>query len=451
MTGPTTTPPGAPRILTRRLGRPNPASLDACLMDDGYGALSRALLAMRPEEVIGEVRASGLRGRGGGGFPVGTKWELAAREPRTPRTLIANADEGEPGSFKDRLLLENDPHALLEGMALAGYAVGAQRGFIYVRGEYGHAARVLERAVAEAAARGFLGPDILNSGFSFTVTVHRGAGAFVCGEETALIESLEGKRGKSRVRPPFPASAGYLGTPTVVNNVETLCNIAPILRGGGAWFAGIGAPGCPGTKLFSVSGHVARPGVYELPMGVTLRELVFGHAGGMAGGQAFLAAFPGGASSACLAADGLDTTLDYDSLAAAGSSLGSGAVIVLGESADMVEAAWVLLRFFSRESCGKCTPCREGLYWMRQVMTRIRAGEGREGDLGLLLDLSASIRGASFCGLGERSCDALASTIEKFPGQWRRALERGTGTAGPAPMERSVFTAAPGVERGGAA
>ena len=402
------------KILTRNVNRPNPAHIDSYLVNEGYVALPRALNEMTPEEVIDEIKFSRLRGRGGAGFPAGMKWDFASRDPREQKYIICNADEGEPGTFKDKVLIEKDPHAILEGMAIAGYAVGAEKAFIYIRGEYPVGARILEKAIREAESRSFLGQNILNSGFNFSITVHRGAGAYVCGEETALIESLEGKRGQSRIRPPFPVNFGYSGQPTVVNNVETLASVAPIVLRGGAWYAGFGTVECPGTKLYSVSGHVARPGVYELPMGVTLRELIFEHAGGMREGRTFKAAFPGGASSSCLDESQLDVRLDFNSLAAAGSMLGSGAVIVLDDTADMVQATLVLIKFFEHESCGKCTPCREGLFWVRRILDDIVGGKGTESDLELLLDICEGIQSTSFCGLGEASVNPVVSTIEKF-------------------------------------
>jgi NADH-quinone oxidoreductase subunit F len=402
------------KILTRNVNRPNPAHIDSYLVNEGYVALPRALNEMTPEEVIDEVRFSRLRGRGGAGFPAGMKWDFASRDSRPHKYIICNADEGEPGTFKDKVLIESDPHAILEGMAIAGYAVGAEKGFIYIRGEYPAGARILEKAIREAESRSFLGQNILNSGFNFSITVHRGAGAYICGEETALIESLEGKRGQSRIRPPFPVNVGYNGQPTVVNNVETLASVAPIILRGGAWYAGFGTVECPGTKLYSVSGHVASPGVYELPMGVTLRELIFEHAGGMRDGRSFKAAFPGGASSACLDESQLDVRLDFNSLAAAGSMLGSGAVMVLDDTADMVQATLVLIKFFEHESCGKCTPCREGLFWVRRILDDIIGGKGSESDLELLIDICEGIQSTSFCGLGEASVNPVISTIEKF-------------------------------------
>lgn len=406
------------KILTRNIDRPNSANIDSYLYNEGYQALPWALNEMKPEDVIEEVKASRIRGRGGAGFPAGMKWDFASRDPRGPKNIIANADEGEPGTFKDKVIIDKDPHSLLEGMALAGYAVGAELGFIYIRGEYPEGARILEKAIADAEARSFLGRNILNSGFDFTITVHRGAGAYVCGEETALIESLEGKRGQSRIRPPFPVNVGYLNLPTVVNNVETLANIPQIILRGGEWYAGFGTRECSGTKLYSISGKVAKPGVYELPMGTTLRELIFEHSGGMKDGRSFKAAFPGGASSACLDESELDVSLDFNSLAAAGSMLGSGAVMVLDDTDDMVKVVHVLIKFFEHESCGKCTPCREGLLWIRQVLDRILAGGGTKSDLDLLLDISENIASTSFCGLGEASVSALVSTMKKFRGEF---------------------------------
>ncbi|UCG39694.1 MAG: NADH-quinone oxidoreductase subunit NuoF [bacterium] len=414
------------KILTRNVGQPNPAHIDSYLVNEGYMALPRVLREMSPEDVIDEIKISRLRGRGGAGFPAGMKWDFASRDRRTPKHIICNADEGEPGTFKDRVIIEYDPHALLEGMAIAGYAVGATRGFIYIRGEYPEGARILERAIRQAEARSFLGRNILNSGFDFVITVHRGAGAYICGEETALIESLEGKRGQSRIRPPFPVNVGYRNLPTVVNNVETLANVAPIILRGGSWYAGIGIAECPGTKLFSISGNVEKPGVYELPMGVPLRELIFEHAGGITGGRNFKAAFPGGASSGCLDASELDVRMDFNSLAAAGTMLGSGAVVVLDETADMVKAACVFTRFFEHESCGKCTPCREGVYWVRQIMENILQGRGSEADLDLLLDICDSIRTTSFCGLGEASVNPIVSTIKKFRDEYLAYIHAGS-------------------------
>ena len=405
------------KILTRRVGLPDSVKIDTYLANEGYAALTKVLKEMTPAEVIEEVKTSKLRGRGGAGFSTGMKWDFASQAKNKPKFIVCNADEGEPGTFKDRVFIEFDPHGILEGMAIAARAIDADHGYIYIRGEYPEGTRILEEAVKEAEEKGYLGDDILGTGFNFTITVHRGAGAYVCGEETALIDSLEGKRGQSRVRPPFPVVAGYRQLPTCVNNVETLSSVPHIILKGGEWYAGIGTPECPGPKLFSISGHVEKPGVYELPMGVPLSELIE-TAGGMKDGKAFKAAFPGGASSACMDASEIDTGMDFNSLQEIGTMLGSGAVMILDETADMVKAAYVLTRFFDHESCGKCTPCREGLYWVKQVMAGILEGRGTEEDLDLLVDVCEQIQGASFCGLGDASVSCVVSTIKKFRGEY---------------------------------
>lgn len=414
------------KVLTRRVGLPDSAKIDTYLANEGYAALTKVLKEMTPAQVIDEVKKSNLRGRGGAGFKTGLKWDFASQNKTKPKFIVCNADEGEPGTFKDRVILKFDPHALLEGMAIAARAVDADHGYIYLRGEYPEEANILENAIKEAEERGYLGNDILGSGLSFTITVHRGAGAYVCGEETALIESLEGKRGQSRIRPPFPVNSGYRRLPTVVNNVETLSSAPIIILKGGDWYAGVGAPESPGPKLFSISGAVEKPGVYELPMGVSLRELIK-TAGGMKGGKAFKAAFPGGASSACMDASELDTGMDFNSLAAIGTMLGSGAVMILDETADMVKSAYVLTRFFDHESCGKCTPCREGLTWVKQLMAGILEGRGTEEDLDLLLDICGQIQGASFCGLGDASVNCVTSTIRKFRGEYLDYINKKAG------------------------
>jgi len=411
------------KILTKRAGLPDSVKIDTYLANDGYKALTKALKEMTPAQVRDEVLKSKLRGRGGAGFATGMKWDFASKNTTKPKFIVCNADEGEPGTFKDRVILKFDPHALLEGMAIAAFAVDADHGYIYIRGEYPEEAQILMDAVKEAEERGYLGKNILGSDLSFTITVHRGAGAYVCGEETALIESLEGSRGQSRIRPPFPVNSGYRKLPTVVNNVESLSCVPHIVLNGGAWFAGIGNPECPGPKLFSISGAVEKPGVYELPMGVPLRELIE-TAGGMKDGKDFKAAFPGGASSACMDASEIDTGLDFNSLAAIGTMLGSGAVMILDETADMVKAAYVLTRFFDHESCGKCTPCREGLTWVKQVMAGILEGKGTEEDLDLLLDICEQIQGASFCGLGDASVNCVTSTIRKFRGEYLNYINK---------------------------
>ena len=385
-------------------------------MARAHGAYEAVRLAfgMRPVDVIDEVKRSGLRGRGGAGFPTGVKWSFAAMDPKTPKYIICNADEGEPGTFKDRFILEGDPHLLIEGMLIAGYAIGAERGYLYLRGEYPAAAAILEDAIGQAYRAGFLGKNILGRGVSFDLSLHLGAGAYICGEETALIESLEGKRGQPRLRPPFPANAGAWGKPTVVNNVETLANVPGVLALGWEAYSKIGAEGSPGTKIFSVSGAVNRPGGYELPLGTTLRELIFAHCGGIRNNKKLKAIIPGGASTSMLTPEHLDVKMDFNSLLAAGSMLGSGAVIVMDEETCMVHATSVLARFFAHESCGKCTPCREGTGWLNQVYERMVRCDGRPGDVDALLAVCGKMKGKCFCPLGEGAIQPVLSSIRHF-------------------------------------
>jgi NADH-quinone oxidoreductase subunit F len=414
------------KMLLKRTTVAGAADIDTATAHGAYASLAAAF-AMRPADVVDEVKRSGLRGRGGAGFPTGVKWGFAAMDPKTPRYLIANADEGEPGTFKDRLILEGDPHLLIEGMILAGYAVGAERGYIYLRGEYPSAAKTLERAIAQAYAKGFLGSDILGAGVRFELSLHRGAGAYICGEETSLIESLEGRRGQPRLRPPFPANAGAWGMPTVVNNVETLANIPFIISIGAGEYAKIGAKASPGPKIFSVSGSVNRPGGYELPLGTGLGELLHAHAGGIRDGRRLKAVIPGGASTPMLPASSIDVLMDFDSLVAAGSMLGSGAIIVMDETVCMVQATAVLVRFFAHESCGKCTPCREGVGWLHKVYTRMRNGGGRPGDIDLLLNVCGKMKGKCFCPLGEGAINPVISSIRHFREDYERCLGGGCG------------------------
>jgi NADH-quinone oxidoreductase subunit F len=410
------------KMLLKRTGIPRSADIEVALAHGAYAAVAVAY-GMRPADVIDEVKRSGLRGRGGAGFPTGVKWGFAAMDPKTPKYLICNADEGEPGTFKDRFILEGDPHLLIEGMIIAGYAIGAERGYIYLRGEYPAAAEVLDRAIAQAYARGFLGDNILGKGAKFDLSLHRGAGAYVCGEETSLIESLEGKRGQPRLRPPFPANAGAWGKPTVVNNVETLANVPCVLLLGSGAYAKIGAEGSPGTKIFCVSGAVNRPGGYELPLGTTLREIIYTHAGGIRGGRRLKAVIPGGASTPLLTAEQVDVKMDFNSLLSAGSMLGSGAVMVMDESACMVHTAAVLVRFFAHESCGKCTPCREGTGWLHQVYSRMLGGGGRSGDIELLQNICGKMKGKCFCPLGEGAINPVLSSIKHFREDYELCVE----------------------------
>ncbi len=409
------------KILLNRVHLENSRSIEVYLAHEGYDGLKKAL-AMTPKEVIEEVKKSNLRGRGGAGFPAAMKWGFAAADPNNPKYLLCNADEGEPGTCKDRQIMEGDPHALIEGMTIAGYAFGAEFGYIYLRAEYPRLVGILETAIAEAEAKGFLGRGIGGSDFNYTIRVHRGAGAYICGEETALIESIEGKRGQSRIKPPFPVNVGVFGKPTVVNNVETLSNVSHILCKGGKWFAGIGSEKCPGTRIVSLSGHVNRPGYYELPMGVTFREVIYDHGGGIRDGKELKAFIPGGASASCLTPQHLDVKMDYDSVAAAGSMLGSSALMVMDETTCMVKVAERLMRFFVHESCGKCTPCREGTDWLLKLLQRLEAGQGKEGDLDLLREICDNISGKTFCPLGEGALGPVRGTLKYFEEEYREHI-----------------------------
>ena len=406
------------RVLTRNVGKPKSQTIAAYRDAGGYAPLSRALKELSPADVQDRVIRSGLRGRGGAGFPTGKKWSFIPKGTGKPVYLCVNADESEPGTFKDRLLIEHDPHLLIEGTALSAYAIGCRTAYIYIRGEFVHGARVLEAALAEAYAAGFLGENIQGSGTSLDIHVHRGAGAYICGEETALIESLEGKRGHPRLKPPFPAVVGLYGCPTVVNNVETLCCVPHIIERGPEWFASLGPPNNGGTKLFSVSGHVARPGVYEVRMGTQLRALIDDECGGIAGGRALKAVIPGGSSVPVLTADDIDVALDFESVAAKGSMLGSGGVIVMDERTCMVKSGAVVARFYAHESCGQCTPCREGTPWMERVLWRIERGEGKAGDLDLLLSMCTNIFGRCLCPLGDAAAMPIRSYIQRFRGEF---------------------------------
>ncbi len=399
------------------------ADIGVYLAHGGYAGLRKALRDLTPEQITDMVKRSGLRGRGGAGFPTGIKWGFTPKNI-WPHYLVCNADEGEPGTFKDRDIMVKVPHRLIEAIAIASYAIGAGRAFIYVRGEYAQAARSLSAALAQAAQHGFLGQNILGSGFDLAITVHCGAGSYECGEETALLESLEGKRGMPRIKPPFPAVAGLYGKPTVINNVETLANIPHIVNNGPAWFAAIGTPKSTGTRIFCVSGHVNKPGNYELPMGVSLRDLIYEHAGGVRGGKALKAVIPGGSSSAVLRADQIDILLDFESLAAAGSSLGSAGVIVMDETTDMVRMALRLMHFYAHESCGKCTPCRIGTARMVDIMERIVRGKGKVADLDRLQTLGQTMKAGSLCGLGQTAFNPVTSTIRNFRDEYMAYMKK---------------------------
>ncbi|NLV32287.1 MAG: NADH-quinone oxidoreductase subunit NuoF [Acidobacteria bacterium] len=402
------------KILTRNMHLPDLQEIGVYESLGGYRALARALGELSPDDIVETVRKSGLRGRGGAGFPTGMKWGFVPKNTGRPVYLCVNSDESEPGTFKDRLLIEKDPHQLVEGTILSAYALGCRLAFLYIRGEYVRPAGILERAIAQARGRGYLGNNILGSGFSLDILVHRGAGAYICGEETALLESLEGRRGHPRLKPPFPAAVGLYDSPTVINNVETLANVPHIVNNGADWYASIGVPGNAGTRLFGVSGHVVRRGVYELPMGTPLGELLYDHCGGLRPGRKLKAVVPGGSSTPVLTADQVDVPLDFDSIARAGSMLGSAGVIVMDDSACMVRAAVRIARFYAEESCGQCTQCREGTEWLYRILRRIEGGRGKEGDLGLLLDLCANMKGRTICPLSDAAAMPIESYVQKF-------------------------------------
>ena len=400
------------RILLRNVGIPNSWEIETYLERGGYQALAKALEEYQPADLVTMVKESGLRGRGGAGFPAGAKWGFLPPDVY-PRYMVCNADEGEPGTFKDRVLIEHDPHGLIEGIAISCYACEAEVAFIYIRGEYEFGAQRLERAIEQAYERGYLGKDILGSGYNLDMVVHRGAGAYICGEETALLSSLEGDRGHPKLKPPFPASEGVYRKPTIVNNVETLFNVPFIVERGADWYRSLGTEKSPGLKLFSISGHVNKPGVYELELGAPMSRLINDCAGGPS--QPIKALIPGGSSTPMLPADRLaDLTLDYEAIAEAGSMLGSGGVIVIGADTCIVRAVERLAEFYGHESCGKCIPCREGTDWMYRILHRLEHGEGREQDLDLLLDIAAGIAGKSFCPLGDAALGPVQSSIEHF-------------------------------------
>ncbi|MHB0995811.1 MAG: NADH-quinone oxidoreductase subunit NuoF [Elusimicrobiales bacterium] len=390
------------------------ADLEGYFACGGYRPLKKAL-AMKPADIIEEIKRSGLRGRGGAGFPTGLKWSFIPKDSAGPRYLVCNADEGEPGTFKDRELMLRNPHALIEGMAIAAWAIGADTGYIYIRGEFAAEAEHLERELFAARAKGFVGRNVLGSGFDFELYVHRGAGAYICGEETALLESLEGFKGQPRLKPPFPAVRGLFASPTVINNVETLAAVPSIIEKGGDWYASIGVPKSSGTKLFCVSGPVNRPGVYELPFGVTFRDLLEKSCGGMKEGKRLKAVIPGGSSVPVLTAEeAWGVKLDYESLATAGSMLGSGGVIVIDESQCMVKLLQVLARFYHHESCGQCTPCREGCGWIEKILDRLEAGKGSAADIDLLYSVADGMQGRTICPLADAMAMPVMSFVKKF-------------------------------------
>jgi NADH-quinone oxidoreductase subunit F len=415
------------KVLSRRFVLPDSASLATYLATDGYVALRKAL-ETTPERILDEMKSSNLRGRGGAGFPTGMKWSFVPRDSAKPKYVVVNADESEPGTCKDRLLLEYDPHQLIEGMTIAARVVGAERGYIYIRGEYRYLIEIMDRALAEAYAGGYLGANILGTGFRFDASTHTGAGAYECGEESALLESLEGKRGIPRIRPPFPAVAGLYQSPTVLNNVESYCAVPAILRDGGAAFAALGTPRNGGTRLFCISGHVRRPGVYELPMGFNLLRMIEEVAGGIPGGKKLKAVIPGGSSCPVLKAEECDIAMDFDSLAKAKSMLGSGGVVVMDEDTCMVKALLRIMRFYAHESCGWCIPCREGTLWLKKILARLHDGGGVASDVPLLGELAGNMLGRTFCPLGDAAAMPTLAFVEKFRDEFEAHLD-GRGCA----------------------
>jgi len=400
-------------VLTKNIGHPEVLTVQGYRDRGGYEALKKAL-GMEPDAIIDEVKASGLRGRGGAGFPAGLKWSFVPKGKDRPKYLVANADESEPGTFKDRLLMEQDPHQFIEGCIITSFAVQAETTYIYIRGEYTDAARIMEQAIRDAYAAGILGENVLGSGFSHHIYVHRGAGAYICGEETGLLESLEGKRGQPRVKPPFPAVVGAFSCPTVINNVETLANVPHIIERGSAWYKSIGTDERnTGPKLYAVSGHVERPGTYEFPIGIPFSQLLDA-CGGIWKGRQLKAFVPGGASAPVLTAAERDIAMDFDTLAKAGTMLGSAAVIVMDETTDMVRVAARFAKFFNHESCGQCTPCREGTNWLELVFHRILEGDGEPKDLDLIVGICGQIGGNSLCALGDAAVGPARSFVTRF-------------------------------------
>jgi NADH-quinone oxidoreductase subunit F len=412
------------KILTARWGKPGSASLESYRKDGGYAALDKAL-GMEPAAIVDEVKRSNLRGRGGAGFATGLKWSFLPKDVR-PRYLAVNADESEPGTFKDRYIIEHDPHQLIEGIAITCWANDIHRAYVYIRGEFAKQARVLEQALDEARAAGIIGPKLGGKkDFDLEIWVHRGAGAYICGEESALLESLEGKKGYPRLKPPFPAVVGLWGKPTIINNVETLANVPWIVEHGGEAFAALGAGKSGGTRLFCVSGHVVRPGVYEKPVHYNLKKLIMEDCGGIPGGRSVKAVIPGGSSAPVLAAAEIDVSMEFDALKAAGTMAGSGGIIVFDDSTCMVRALWRISRFYAEESCGQCTPCREGTPWMEGVLEKLEAGHGTAADVAKLEQLAGNIMGQTICALGDAAAMPVQSFVKKFRDEFlRHAQER---------------------------
>jgi len=435
------------KIVLENSGVIDPEQINEYIAADGYRALVRALTEMTPAEVLREVDVSGLRGRGGGGYPTGLKWSTVAKMPGSLKFVVCNGDEGDPGAFMDRAVLESDPHRVIEGMVLAAYAVGASRGFIYVRAEYPLAIERLTTAIRDASRQGFLGQNICETRFSFDIEIRLGAGAFVCGEETALMASIEGQRGQPRFRPPYPAQSGLWDYPTLINNVETLANIAPIVRRGGAWFASIGTEKSKGTKVFALAGRIRNTGLIEVPMGITLRDIVLTIGGGVPGDNHFKAVQTGGPSGGCLPEEFLDLPVDYDTLRQAGSIMGSGGMIVMDQTSSMVDVARYFMEFCMDESCGKCVPCRVGTHEMHGLLDKIAHGQGTSKDLALLEELCEVVRAMSLCGLGQTAPNPVLSTLRHFRDEYlTKLLDRPAADGTQTPGAPGTDAAAPATE-----
>ncbi|TDA65037.1 MAG: NADH-quinone oxidoreductase subunit NuoF [Chloroflexi bacterium] len=422
--------PAEQRIVLRRAGIIDPTNIEDYILHDGYTALGKALTESTPIQVIDEIKKSGLRGRGGAGFPTGTKWGFVAKEKSVKKYVICNADESEPGTFKDRLILEGDPHSIIEALALAAYAVGADEGYVYIRGEYTLAQERLKLAILQAKEMGFLGQNIFGTAFNFDLHVHSGAGAYICGEETALLESIEGKRGQPRTRPPFPTTHGLFGKPTLVNNVETLANVPPILLNGATWYRSFGTPSSPGTKVYTILGNVNVTGLIEVPMGITLREVIAIYAKGMKGGENFKMAQTGGSSGSIIPASLQDTPMDFDSFGKAGVALGSGALLICNEDTCVVDLAKVLLNFFRTESCGKCFPCRIGTQRAWEMLDAIASGRATLKTLDQLMDLSVNLYNLSNCGLGQTAGTPIKDILTYFRAEVEAHIRLGVCPAG---------------------
>ena len=412
------------RIIRNYVDVEDSHTLDSYLQRDGYKALGSAL-GMDPEEIIDIIKKSGLRGRGGAGFPTGMKWSFIPRDIDKPVYLCCNADESEPGSFKDREILEKDPHQMLEGIAIACYAIDSHKSYIYIRGEMPYGAKIIQGAIDEAYEKGYLGRNIFNSGFDLDITLYRGAGAYICGEETGLLESIEGKNGEPRPKPPFPAQVGLFGCPTIVNNVETLAFVPHIINNGHEWFASIGTPKNTGTKLYGLSGCIKNPGLYELPLGITIRDLIDNYGGGITNGNKVKAISPGGSSSAMLTADDLDLPLDFDTMAKAGSMLGTAGVTVMDDTVCMVRVAHNLAHFYRDESCGQCVQCRDGTWWLEKMLREIEEGKGTLRDIDTILDACFQMRGTTICALADGCAMPVDSIVRKFRDEFEEHIRLG--------------------------